>query len=39
MTPQGGTEIQHRLLEHYVDEDLLKHFQICTSIPDIVAKK
>ena len=34
MTPQGGTEIQHRLLEHYVDEDLLKHFQICTSIPD-----
>ena len=33
MTPQGGTEIQHRFLEHYVDEDLLKHFQICTSIP------
>jgi len=33
MTPQGGTEIQHRLLSHYVDEKLLSNFQICTSIP------
>ena len=33
MTPQGGTEIQHRFLSHYVDEKLLSNFQICTSIP------
>ncbi len=31
MTPQGGTEIQHRFLSHYVDEKLLSNFQICTS--------
>tara|TARA_R100001015_G_C4632038_1_gene195095 strand:+ start:1662 stop:2591 length:930 start_codon:yes stop_codon:yes gene_type:complete len=34
MKPQGGTEIQHRFLEHYVEEDLLNKFQICTSIPN-----
>ena len=33
MNPQGGTEIQHHFLEHYVGEDLLSKFQICTSIP------
>ena len=33
MKPLGGTEIQHRFLEHYVDDDLLNKFQICTSIP------
>jgi len=33
MIPQGGTEIQHRLLSHYVDDTLLNKFQICTSIP------
>ena len=32
MKPLGGTEIQHRFLEHYVDDDLLNKFQICTSI-------
>ena len=26
MTPQGGTEIQHRFLSHYVDEKLLYNF-------------
>ena len=33
MTPLGGTEIQHRFLNHYVDDKLLDNFQICTSIP------
>ena len=33
MFPIGGTEIQHHFLDHYVDEELLKNFQICTSIP------
>jgi glycosyltransferase involved in cell wall biosynthesis len=33
MFPKGGTEIQHHFLDHYVDEELLKNFQICTSIP------
>ena len=36
MFPQGGTELQHRLLDHYVDEKLLSNFQICTSIPNKV---
>ena len=33
MIAKGGTEIQHHFLEHYVGEDLLSKFQICTSIP------
>ena len=33
MIPQGGTEIQHRFLSHYVEDKLLDKFQICTSIP------
>ena len=33
MKPRGATEIQHELLEKYVDKDLLNNFQICTSIP------
>tara|TARA_B100002019_G_C21230400_1_gene579776 strand:- start:338 stop:1267 length:930 start_codon:yes stop_codon:yes gene_type:complete len=33
MNPKGGTELQHHFLEHYVEEDLLSKFQICTSIP------
>ena len=33
MKPQGGTELQHKFLEKYVDKDLLDKFQICTSVP------
>ena len=33
MEPRGATEIQHELLEKYVDKNLLDKFQICTSIP------
>ena len=33
MEPRGATEIQHELLEKYVDKKLLDKFQICTSIP------
>ena len=31
--PKGGTELQHDFLTARVDEYLLSHFQICTSIP------
>ena len=31
--PRGGTELQHEFLTARVDEYLLSHFQICTSIP------
>tara|TARA_Y100000004_G_scaffold86832_1_gene97320 strand:- start:846 stop:1775 length:930 start_codon:yes stop_codon:yes gene_type:complete len=33
MEPRGATELQHEYLEKYVSKDLLKNFQICTSIP------
>lgn len=33
MNPRGATEIQHELLEKYVDKKLLDQVQICTSIP------
>ena len=31
--PKGGTELQLGFLQKYVDNELLDHFQICTSIP------
>jgi len=34
--PKGGTELQHEFLTARVDEYLLSHFQICTSIPNKV---
>ena len=33
MEPRGATEIQHELLEKYVNKELLDKVQICTSIP------
>ena len=33
MQPRGATEIQHELLEKYVDKELLSRVQICTSVP------
>ena len=33
MKPLGGTELQYKFLEKYVDKDLLDNFQICTSVP------
>lgn len=34
MQPLGGTELQYRLLYKYVDNDLLNHYQITTSVPE-----
>jgi glycosyltransferase involved in cell wall biosynthesis len=34
MQPQGGTELQYKLLEKYVDSKLLDKFQITTSVPE-----
>ena len=34
MTPLGGTELQHNFLSKYVDNELLSHFSICTSVPE-----
>jgi len=34
MIPKGGTEIQHRYLNRFIDEKLLNNFEICTSIPN-----
>ena len=34
MQPQGGTELQYKLLEKHVDSKLLDKFQITTSVPE-----
>ena len=34
MQPQGGTELQYKLLEKHVDGKLLDKFQITTSVPE-----
>jgi hypothetical protein len=34
MNPLGGTELQYALLHKYVDNTLLKNFQITTSVPE-----
>ena len=34
MNPIGGTELQVKLLEKYIDSKLLDNFQITTSVPE-----
>ena len=34
MNPIGGTELQYKLLEKYIDSKLLDNFQITTSVPE-----
>ena len=34
MNPIGGTELQFKLLEKYIDSKLLNNFQITTSVPE-----
>ena len=34
MNPIGGTELQYKLLEKYIDAKLLDNFQITTSVPE-----
>ena len=34
MQPIGGTELQYKQLEKYVDSKLLSNFQITTSVPE-----
>ena len=33
MNPSGGTELQYKFLQDYVDKSLLEQFQICLSVP------
>ena len=34
MNPIGGTELQYKLLEKYIDSKLLDNFQLTTSVPE-----
>ena len=34
MNPIGGTELQYNQLYKYVDNKLLSHFKIVTSVPE-----